>query len=591
MRAWDESTKTGPSQIRGRPSRTLLTVGPRRKHRQSFGLSQGLFVVVGMLGLSVIGVGAWRFAAPVPAATVSTTAGQPSPPPGPSSGVVDLASPAPEVTGMTATTALCPGCDILLITACSLRKDHIGAYGVFPALTPAADEIADGGVRFDRAFAASNFTLASLTAVLTGRFGSSSGVTGWDKGLGDGVPTLAEVLGIYGYRTGAFTVDAPSGFRPDYGLHRGFQVMKVIPTPRDTPDGRWRGGPIGPGGASAAPVVEWLEDSTKMPQQSIFTMFHTRTAHFPFVIDEDTTDPTGISQGLWEAGRTPVAPPSGGAMPGMAGGTSQQGVVELAGVDPLQTTLQTGGPAAEAMWRQRYQEAVGRMDIDLRRVLDALEAAGREDRTIIVLVGDHGESLNDHGEMLHGDAYYASVSNVPLLMRVPGLSRGLAVQGALVSHVDILPTLLELIGATAPAGIDGVSMVPLLTGQASAIRSTTLVEGGGQAEQRRAPGGRHHRPLGPSPPTTGCGAPPKPGPGGRWEPVDCLFDLNEDIGQEHNVAADHPDVVQELLGRWSAFRSARQSSARQFELDPAFVEELQRTGYDLHKDPVDPGPE
>ena len=580
----------GAHRHRTTPRGTLVPVGPRRKHRQSFGLSQGLFVVVGMLGLGIIGVGVWRFTAPVPAAALSSD--RPSPPPGPSSGVVDLASPAPDATGVAATTALCPGCDILLITACSLRKDHIGAYGLFPALTPAADELADGGVRFDRAFAASNFTLASLTAVLTGRFGSSSGVTGWDKGLGDGVPTLAEVLGIYGYRTGAFSVDAPSGFRPDYGLHRGFQVMKVIATPRDTPDGRWRGGPIGPGGASAEPVVQWLEDSTRTPQQSLFTMFHTRTAHFPFVIEEDTSDPTGISQGLWEAGRTPVAPPSGGAMPGMAGGTAQQGVVELAGVDPLQTTLQAGGPAAEAMWRQRYQEAVGRMDIDLRRVLDALEAAGRADRTIVVLVGDHGESLNDHGEMLHGDAYYTSVSNVPLLMKVPGLSGGPAVQGALVSHVDILPTLLELIGATAPADIDGVSMVPLLTGQATAIRSTTLVEGGVAKQNSDVLRGavitdrwallRQQR---------GCGAPPKPGPGGRWEPMDCLFDLNVDMAQEHNVAAAHPDVVQELLGRWSAFRSARQSSARQFDLDPAFVEELQRTGYDLHKDPVEPGPQ
>ena len=66
-------------------------------------------------------------------------------------------------------------------------------------------------------------------------------MTGWDKGLTVDVPTLAEVMGIYGYQTAAFTTDAPSGFRPDYGLDRGFQHMEITPPPRNSPDGRFRG--------------------------------------------------------------------------------------------------------------------------------------------------------------------------------------------------------------------------------------------------------------------------------------------------------------------------------------------------------------
>ncbi len=506
-------------------------------------------------------------------------------PPSPSEtvrgGTVDLDQPAPEPADSPTAEALCPGCDILLVTACSLRKDHVGAYGRFPELTPATDRIARSGFVFDRAFAASNFTLASLTAVLTGRFGSSSGVTGWDKGLGDGVPTLAEILGIYGYRTGAFTIDAPSGFRPDYGLHRGFQTMKIIATPRDTPDGRMKGGASGPPGASAVPVEAWLLANADT-DRPLFTMFHTRTAHFPFVISsagvED--DPTGVTAGLWNAGQAQTTAPAAG-MPGMAGGTAQQGVVEIMGQDPLEAVLAAGGEAAEAQWRWHYREAVARMDADLARVLDALDASGRAERTIVVLVGDHGESLNDHGEMLHGDAYYNSVVNVPLLIRVPGLPGAEAPLAALVSHVDLLPTLLELVGAVPPADIDGASLIPVLTGTAPSVRSVTLVEGG---VARHSQAGLRGAVITDSwallQQQRGCsGVVPRPGQ--LWEMEDCLFDLTDDFEQERNVAADNRAVVTDLLTRWQRFRQARATAARQLALDPDFVQELQRTGYDF----------
>lgn len=552
---------------------------------------------MGGLGLVLVGAGVLALLSDGPDALPDALPGAGDLSPSgdsPSSGVVDLAAPAPVPTGAPGDQAVCSGCDILLITACSLRKDHVGAYGRYPELTPAADSIADGGFRFDRAYGASNFTLASLTAVLTGRFGSSSGVTGWDKGLGESVPTMPEILGLYGYKTGAFTVDAPSGFRPDYGLHRGFQAMKIIPTPRDTPDGRWRGGAVGPGGASAAPVEQWLADNPASDGSALFTMFHTRSAHFPFVISDEGAhdDPTGITRLLWEAGRSTDTESSGQAMPGMAGGTAQQGVVELRGKDPLQTALEEGGAPAEAMWRQRYREAVGRMDLDLRRVLDALEASGRADRTIILLVGDHGESLNDHGEMLHGDAYYNGVVNVPLLLFVPTLDGSAEALPALVSHVDLLPTLFDLVGAVPPAGIDGVSMVPLLQGRSGSIRSTTLVEGGVARQLGDTPSGavitdrwsllRQQR---------GCGGPPRPGSGRvPGQPTTCLFDLDADFAQDIDVADQHPEVVSDLLSRWSSFRQARQAAARQFELDPAYVEELQRTGYDFHEPPPAGGP-
>jgi arylsulfatase A-like enzyme len=532
----------------------------------------GVGVVV---GVGLLGVGAWKAreggAEP---AVEPVTAGAAAP--------VAVRGGALVWTGEASTPgeapragALCEGCDVVLITVCSLRQDHVGAYGVHPDLTPRIDAIAAAGTRFTRAYAASNFTLAGLTAVLTGRFGSTTGVTGWDKGLVADVPTLPEVLGHYGYATAAFTIDAPSGFRPDYGLNRGFLRMEIAPPPRDTPDGRAAGGPVGEGGASARPVAAWLAAQPK--DAPVFAMFHSRTAHFPFVLDppDAGTDPTGVLQGLWEAGL-----PTGGAaraMPGAAGGTAQRGVLAAEGPDPLQGLMDRAGAAGDAAWRGAYADAVRRMDLDVGVVLDAVAARGRP--TVVMLVADHGESLNDHGELLHGDAYWDSVVRVPLLVSVPGVAPG-AVEDALVSHVDLAPTLLELVGAVPPAGVDGTSLVPLLTGRAGSVRGTTLVEGGVAWRESTIPRGAVI-----APPWAllrqdrGCGVASGPRPPG--EPASCLYDLDADAAQTASVAAAHADVVTELLARWDGFRAAHASEGATLALDPAFVDALHRTGYDF----------
>ena len=537
-----------------------------------------------------IGIGIWAWQGSG-SADPANPAGQPAPAPAsgaPSKaparivGASTFVKEAPAKTEAAAASAPCPNCDIVVITVCSLRRDHVSAYqagdGKDQQLTPTIDRIAASGWRMDNAWSASNFTLAGLTAILTGRFGSTTGVLTWDKGLTADVPTLPEILGYYGYSTGGFTIDAPSGFRPDYGLDRGFQHMEIMAPPRDTPDGRTGPGQPGPGGDSAQPAAAWLAKQDK--DRPAFLMYHNRTAHFPFVLtDKDAaSDPTGMRQALFDAGRTQAHK---GPMPGTAGGTAQKGVVDVGGPDPLQLLVDRAGAPAVQVWRDTYAESVRRMDTDIRVILDAVAARGRP--TVLLLVADHGESLNEHGELLHGDAYWSGVTHVPLLINIPGLAPGPSGghSGTLVSHVDLAPTLLDAVGAVLPAGIDGHSLLPVLRGQVDGVRSVALIEGGVRANDAGLPRGAVV-----APPwlllrqDRGCGESPQP-PRKPGEPASCLYNLSDDPGQLRSVAIEHPEVVADLLARWDKFRAARGGSANKLELSPEAIEALQRTGYDF----------
>ena len=473
--------------------------------------------------------------------------------------------------------ALCEDCDVVLISICSLRKDYVSAYGLQKNLTPSIDSIAKEGLRFEKAYAASSFTLAGLTALLTGRFGSSTGVTGWDKGLTKEIATLPEVLGFYGYSTAAFTTNAASGFRPDYGLDRGFQHMEIYEAPPGTPDGRHRGGSRILG-ASAKPIQNWI---SKAPtDKPIFAMLHTRSAHFPFVIDQSGSaqDATGITDLLYRAGM-----PSEDqivkdhALPGMAGGTKHQGVVPIQGRDPLQVQIEKVGSEGVDVWKRHYADAVNRMDLDIALVVDALKKRGRWDKTILIIVADHGESLNDHGELLHGDGYYDGVTNVPLIIKVPGFSAGTT--NSLVSHVDIMPTILELIGAMEPSGIDGVSMLPLFEKNDTEIRSVAFSEGGvAKHSLDNLPGAVYAPPWVLLRQKRGCSTFGRTM--NKGVPV-CLYNMETDPEQNINVADDNRTVVKELLTLWSEYRSARSQSAEQLKLTPEFIEELRRNGYNF----------
>jgi tetratricopeptide (TPR) repeat protein len=110
-----------------------------------------------------------------------------------------------------------------------------------------------------------------------------------------------------------------------------------------------------------------------------------------------------------------------------------------------------------------YTGEVAFMDSQVARVVEFLAARGLLERTVIAVIGDHGESLGEHGEDAHGFFIYEAATRVPFIVRAPfDRTRGRRVADP-VRAVDLMPTVLDLLGIPPPAGIAGVSLAPLLT--------------------------------------------------------------------------------------------------------------------------------
>jgi arylsulfatase A-like enzyme/Tfp pilus assembly protein PilF len=325
-----------------------------------------------------------------------------------------------------------PGQNVLLVTIDTLRADALGCYGG-PAATPALDRLAATGVRFDFAHAHAVTTLASHASILTGTYPFQHGIrdnSGYR--LPAGSPTAATRLKAAGYATAAFVGAFPVHSR--FGLNQGFDLY----------DDRF--------GDTRAP------DEFAMPER-----------------------PAAVVVALarsWIAGRTEGGAGRAGG-PGGAGGAGQAGRDEhpwFAWVhvfDP-HAPYRPPPPFDRQYASQPYYGEVASVDAALAPLLDDLRASPRA--TFVVVTGDHGESLGEHGEASHGLFAYESTLRVPLIMAELSAGRSQTTQSSPntqthiltalsaastaaasgpergnvaanpVRHVDILPTILAAVG-------------------------------------------------------------------------------------------------------------------------------------------------
>ena len=323
--------------------------------------------------------------------------------------------------------------DVLLVTLDTTRTDALGCYGGALAHTPHLDALARGGARFAQAISPTPYTGPAHASLLTGLYPPRHGLRDFlHQSMDGGVPTLADLLRVRGYRTGAFLSSYVLDRR--FGLARGFEVYSCDfwrrhadgAAPRivlGTPEFERRGA------ATVDEALAWL-DRTGKDERPIFAWVHLYDPHLPY------------------APEPPFAPPQDAA-------------------DPLTAA------------RARYYGEVSYADAQVGRLLAWLRDTGREDRTIVVVTADHGELLGEHGRTLgtHSTHLVEATVHVPLIVRAPGLPARVVPEQ--VRLVDVFPTVLDLLRVAVPEGLDGRSLAPLLRGEALASTpaySETLYE-------------------------------------------------------------------------------------------------------------------
>jgi iduronate 2-sulfatase len=179
-----------------------------------------------------------------------------------------------------------------------------------------------------------------------------------------------------------------------------------------------------------------------------------------------------------------------------------------------------------------YYAATTYMDAQLGRVLDALEKEGLSEKTIVVLWGDHGWHLGDHG-MWCKHSNYEQATRIPLIVAGPGIAKGRA--AGLVETVDIYPTLAELAALSAPKQVDGRSFAAALRDTAASTKNQILhCYPRGERIGRALRTARYRlvewRAAGAAPETA------------EFE----LYDYEADPLETKNIASDNPDVVAKL---------------------------------------------
>jgi arylsulfatase A-like enzyme len=301
--------------------------------------------------------------------------------------------------------------NVLLVSLDTLRADRLGCYGYERPTSPAIDhELAARGTVFMRAFTAFPSTAGGHATLLTSLDPCAHGFVdaAAPPALRPDAPTLAERLRAHGYETAAFTEGG--WLVPRLGFARGFGSF-VERSPFD-PD------PSTPAGGAAATFGEalrWIEGHRNEPW---FVFAHTYQVHHPY------------------------SPPPG--------------YVERVTQRPADDT------ASES---DRYDAEILYTDSVVGELLMGLERLSLTERTLVVVVSDHGEYFSGQVSGGHGNTLFDSVLRVPLVMRAPGLVPARRRIDAVVGLVDVVPTVLDLLGLPPPSQVHGRSLAPLLRGE------------------------------------------------------------------------------------------------------------------------------
>lgn len=333
--------------------------------------------------------------------------------------------------------------NVLLVSLDTLRADRLGAYGYGRATSPNFDALAARGALFTRAVSQSSWTLPAHATLFTGLDPLRHGVVERKHKLGPELELLSERLADAGRATFAFT---GGGFvLGTRGFDQGFERFKADMGSRQATKqglGRWIG-----------PALNEMDAAGERPW---FGFLHCYATHCPYLPPEPYAgsfhDPAAEAfdlRGLCEEDFTSMQP------------------------TPAQVRHVVDG----------YDDCVRWVDAELGELVAELDRRDAWVDTLLVVVSDHGEELAEHGAIGHGRSLRPELLRVPLLFVGPGIAPGRYDDDAAL--VDVLPTVLALLGLDVPSGLDGRDLSPRLHGGAALPPRGHLAFAEGKAAQDR----------------------------------------------------------------------------------------------------------
>jgi arylsulfatase A-like enzyme len=326
--------------------------------------------------------------------------------------------------------------NVVLITIDTLRADHLSSYGYARPTSPRIDDFAAEAILFEEVCCQSSQTLPSHASILVGTNPRSHKVISHESFVDEDIMTLAEILKRRGYRTAAFI--SSHALDSKYGLDQGFDSYWEVHKEHTIPERQIQ--KIQEKSATTEAVLEWLGEAAG---SEFFLWVHWFDPHRPYdppprYLSEfaggyaglATSDPEFIMQ-VWRE-RIDLAP---------------EDIDHLVG---------------------RYDGEVAFTDAQVGQILDELAARGLLDDTIVIITSDHGEILYEHEYYFgHDIGLYEECIMIPLIMHLPGHGRPGTSISPLVQSLDILPTILEVLGLDLPDYLEGKSLLPLIEGGGS----------------------------------------------------------------------------------------------------------------------------
>ena len=315
-----------------------------------------------------------------------------------------------------------PPPDVVLIVIDSLRADCVDARPGAATPMPFVSRLGARGVFYERAYAASSWTLPSIASMFTAQYPSEHQARWWGHPIADNPSTLAALLRLHGYATAGFSAHAAIGAK--HNLDQGFDSFVTVgdPKPFALPDAS----------EVNAAALQWVE-TNRSSGRPYFLFLHFMDVHIPYRPHPGLTAPRQAD---------------------VATGDLQLSVNVSQGSfakDETRKKLWSFSPAERRRLRELYDGEARYVDGKLEELLAALDKKSDGRDRLVVITADHGEEFGEHGIYGHATSLYEAVRRVPLVVLVPGAApRRVA---APVSVGGIAPALLVALGIAAPPAL------------------------------------------------------------------------------------------------------------------------------------------